>query len=108
MSVASLLQAEPGDIVCDLCAAPGGKSTQIAGHLAGKGMLLSNEIYPARAKILSQNIERLGVGNSVVCNESPDRLADHFPLFFQKIVSMLHVPEKECFERMRLRSKNGL
>lgn len=86
MSVASLLQAEPGDIVCDLCAAPGGKSTQIAGHLAGKGMLLSNEIYPARAKILSQNIERLGVGNSVVCNESPDRLADHFPLFFQKIV----------------------
>lgn len=86
MSVASLLHAEPGDIVCDLCAAPGGKSTQIAGHLNGKGMLLSNEIYPARAKILSQNIERLGVGNSVVCNEAPDKLAKHFPLFFHKIV----------------------
>ena len=86
MSVVSLLEPEPGDIVCDLCAAPGGKSTQIAGRLEGRGLLVSNEIFNARAKILSQNIERLGVANAVVCNESPDRMAEHFSDFFNKIV----------------------
>lgn len=86
MSVVSLLQPMPGEKVCDLCAAPGGKSTQIAGRLYGKGLLVSNEIFPARAKILSQNIERFGVRNCVVCNEPPDKMANHFPLFFDKIV----------------------
>lgn len=86
MSVVSLLAPEPGDKVCDLCAAPGGKSTHIAGRLLGKGLLVSNEIFPARAKILSQNIERFGAGNCVVCNEPPDKMAAHFPLFFDKIV----------------------
>ncbi|MDD7403256.1 MAG: RsmB/NOP family class I SAM-dependent RNA methyltransferase [Butyribacter sp.] len=86
MSVVSLLAPEPGDIICDLCAAPGGKSTQIAGRLLGEGLLVSNEIFSARAKILSQNVERCGVGNCVVCNEPPDRMAEHFPLFFHKIV----------------------
>lgn len=86
MAVVSLLSPEPGDRVCDLCAAPGGKSTQIAGRLLGKGLLVSNEIFPARAKILSQNLERFGVGNLVVCNEPPEQLAGHFPLFFDKIL----------------------
>ena len=86
MSVVSLLAPEPGDKVCDLCAAPGGKSTHIAGRLLGKGLLVSNEIFPARAKILSQNLERFGAGNCVVCNEPPDKMASHFPLFFDKIV----------------------
>lgn len=86
MSVVSLLDPQPGDIVCDLCAAPGGKSTQAAGRLSGQGLLVSNEIFPARAKILSQNIERLGVSNCVVCNEPPDKMAAHFPQFFDKIV----------------------
>lgn len=86
MSVVSLLNPEPGDLVCDLCAAPGGKSTQIAGRLLGEGLLVSNEIFPARAKVLSQNIERFGVGNCIVCNEPPDKMAKHFPLFFHKIV----------------------
>lgn len=85
MSVSSLLAPEPGDKVCDLCAAPGGKSTQIAGRLFGKGLLVSNEISAARAKILSQNIERFGIGNCIVCNETPDKIAGHFPLFFDKI-----------------------
>lgn len=86
MSVVSLLNPEPGDLVCDLCAAPGGKSTQIAGRLLGEGLLVSNEIFPARAKILSQNIERFGIGNCVVCSEPPDKMAKHFPLFFHKII----------------------
>lgn len=86
MSAASLLEPEEGDFVCDLCAAPGGKSTHIAGRLAGKGLLVANEISPARARILSQNIERLGVCNALVCNEPPDRMAQHFPEFFDKIL----------------------
>ncbi len=86
MSVTSLLDPKPDDKVCDLCAAPGGKSTHIAGRLCGKGLLVSNEISPSRAKILSQNIERLGIGNCIVCNEPPDKIAGHFPLFFDKIV----------------------
>ena len=86
MSVVSLLEPKPGDTVCDLCAAPGGKSTQIAGMLQGDGFLVSNEIFPARAKILSQNIERLGISNALVCNEPPDRMASFFPFFFDRIV----------------------
>lgn len=86
MSVVSLLEPEKGDFICDLCAAPGGKSTHIAGRLGGMGLLVSNEISKTRAKILSQNIERLGIHNAIVCNEPPERLAVHFPGFFDKIL----------------------
>lgn len=86
MAVVELLDPQPGDRVLDLCAAPGGKSTHIAGRLQGQGFLLSNEIHPARAKILSQNIERMGIGNAVVTNEDSGRLAGRFPEFFDKIV----------------------
>lgn len=86
MSVVSLLEPRPGEIILDLCAAPGGKSTQIAGRLRGKGLLVSNEIIPGRAKILSQNIERMGITNAIVCNEDPNHLAECFPLFFDRIV----------------------
>ena len=86
MAAVPALDPEPGDRVLDLCAAPGGKSTQIAGRMKGIGLLVSNEIIPARAKILSQNIERMGVTNCVVCRESPERLAEAFPEFFDKIL----------------------
>lgn len=86
MSAAELLDVEEGDRVCDLCAAPGGKSTQIAGKLNGTGMLVSNEFYGSRAKILSQNIERMGVRNAVVLNESTEHMAELFPEFFDKVM----------------------
>lgn len=86
MSAAALLQAEPGEKVLDLCAAPGGKSTQIASSMKGEGLLVVNEIHPARAKILSQNVERMGIRNALVCNESPASLAAHFPAFFDRIL----------------------
>ncbi|NBH72596.1 RNA methyltransferase [Clostridiaceae bacterium] len=86
MAVVSLLDPQPGDYVLDLCAAPGGKSSHIASRLAGEGLLVSNEIHPARAKILSRNMERMGVCNAVVMNEDPGRLADVFGGFFDKIV----------------------
>lgn len=80
MSVAAYAQVQPGEFVLDLCAAPGGKSTQLAAALQGSGLLVSNEIHPARCRILSQNIERMGVRNAVVTNETPDALAR---LYFQ-------------------------
>lgn len=86
MAVVELLDPKPGECVLDLCAAPGGKTTHIAGRLAGQGFLLSNEIHPARAKILSQNVERMGIKNGVVTNETPERLAERFPEFFDKMV----------------------
>ncbi len=86
MAVAELLAPQPGERVLDLCAAPGGKSTQAAGKLGQKGLLVSNEIHPARAKILSQNVERMGIGNAVVTNEDSRKLLDYFPEYFHKIV----------------------
>ena len=86
MSAVALLDPQPGERVCDLCAAPGGKSTQIAGRLMGQGFLLSNEWSPKRAKILSQNIERMGVSNALVTNETADHLARLLPDYFDKVL----------------------
>ena len=86
MSAVALLDPQPGERVCDLCAAPGGKTTQIAGRMRGEGFLLCNEWSPKRAKILSQNIERMGVANALVTNEAVDRLAKQLPGFFDRVL----------------------
>ena len=86
MAPVQLLDPQPGERVCDLCAAPGGKTTQIAGRMAGEGFLLCNEINPKRAKILSRNIERLGVANALVTNEHPQRLAERLEGFFDRVL----------------------
>ena len=86
MAPVALLDPQPGERVCDLCAAPGGKTTQIAGRMAGEGFLLCNEINPKRAKILARNIERMGVANAMVTNEHPQRLADRLPGFFDRVL----------------------
>ena len=86
MAPVVLLDPQPGERVCDLCAAPGGKTTQIAGRMLGEGFLLCNEINPKRAKILSRNIERMAVGNALVTNEHPAVLAERFPGFFDRVL----------------------
>lgn len=85
MCAAELLPVDDGDFILDLCAAPGGKSTQIAAK-NNNITLISNEIIPKRAKILSENIERMGFSNVIVTNESPERLENHFENFFDKII----------------------
>ncbi len=85
MSAASLLAPKPGMRVLDLCAAPGGKSTQLATYLGDSGLLVSNEINTQRSRILSQNIERMGIKNAIVTNEDSFVLASHFPSFFNAI-----------------------
>ena len=84
MAPAALLDAQPGELVLDLCAAPGGKSTQIAAAMQGRGLLVCNEIHPKRARVLASNIERMGVSNALVLNEHPARL--RFPRCFDRIL----------------------
>jgi len=85
-SVVTVLAPEPGDRVLDLCAAPGGKSTQIASLLNGDGLLWSNEIVRGRAMILLSNIERMGVKNAVVSSCRPDVLCERLSGFFDKVL----------------------
>ena len=86
MAVGTLADAQPGQRILDLCAAPGGKTTHLAGRMQGKGVLVANEIHPGRASILAQSVERMGIANCIVCNETPEHLAQKFPHFFDTIV----------------------
>lgn len=86
MAPAEYLGALPGERILDLCGAPGGKSTQIAAAMKQQGVLICNEIHPARAKILSENVERMGICNGIVTNESPQRLAERWPEYFDRIL----------------------
>jgi 16S rRNA C967 or C1407 C5-methylase (RsmB/RsmF family)/NOL1/NOP2/fmu family ribosome biogenesis protein len=90
MSSAELLAPLPGETVLDMAAAPGGKSTQLSAMIGPQGLLVANEIHPARAQILAENIERMGAANTIVVQSPPDRLAERFPCFFDKI--MLDAP----------------
>ena len=86
MVPAAALRPLPGERVLDLCAAPGGKSTQLAALLRGKGLLVCNEPVPARAQILSRNIERMGIPNAAVTCALPEELSSRWPGFFDKIL----------------------
>ena len=86
MAPVSVLSPRPGECVLDLCAAPGGKSTQIAAALAGEGLLVSNEPVPSRAKILSRNIERMGVPNALVVSAQPEALAARWGVLFDAVL----------------------
>ena len=87
MSAVTLLSPQPGERVLDLCAAPGGKSTQIAAALRGKGLLWANEYVPNRARVLAQNIERCGVRNAVVSCGDTAKLAEALPEGFDAVLA---------------------
>lgn len=86
MTPAALLPVEPGNRVLDLCAAPGGKSTELGAKLKGKGLLVCNDISHSRAKALLKNIELFGITNAIVTSEPADKLAARFPEYFDKIL----------------------
>lgn len=86
MTPASRLPVEPGDTVLDLCAAPGGKATELAAKLKGRGLLVANDISSKRAKALLKNIELFGVENSFIVTEYPAKLREYFTGFFDKIL----------------------
>lgn len=86
MCAAPLLAVHPGERVLDLCSAPGGKGTQLAQAMEGRGLLVLNEKMPDRARVLLQNVERMGVVNAVVTCADPAELARRLPGFFDKIL----------------------
>ena len=86
MCAAPLLEAKAGERVLDLCSAPGGKGTQLGCAMDGKGLIVVNEPVSSRAKILSHNVERMGIKNAVVLNEYPAALAGKFSGYFDKIL----------------------
>lgn len=86
MAAVEALDIQKHDYVLDLCAAPGGKATQAADYLSGTGLLVANEIDRRRSFALAENIERFGITNALVTNETPERLAERFEGFFDKII----------------------
>ncbi len=86
MTPASRLPIEPGDRVLDVCAAPGGKATELGARLQGIGVLMANDISNSRAKGLLKNIEVFGIGNVLVLSEEPGKLVGYFKEYFDKIL----------------------
>ena len=86
MTPANLLPISPGERVLDLCAAPGGKSTELGARLRGQGVLVANDISSSRAKALLKNLELFGIGNVLVTSEAPEKLSEYFPAYFDKIL----------------------
>ena len=86
MTPAQILPVTPGDRVLDICAAPGGKSTELAAKLQGKGVLVSNDISNSRAKALLKNLELFGSRNSLILSEAPGKLTERFRGYFDKIL----------------------
>ena len=86
MIPAAVLEAKPGEKILDLCAAPGGKSTQIGCCMRGEGLLVCNEPVPKRAQILSRNIERMGLPNTIVTCALPEQLAKQWPEGFDAVM----------------------
>ncbi len=86
MYVTEIVDPTGDEKILDLCAAPGSKTTYIASKMASKGLLVSNEINAKRAKVLSSNIERMGITNTVVTNNSPKDFEKKFDNFFDKIL----------------------
>ena len=86
MTPANRLPVKPGDKVLDVCAAPGGKATELGAKLKGDGVLIANDISNSRAKGLLKNIEVFGIGNVLVLSEEPGKLEEYFPEYFDKIL----------------------
>ena len=86
MLPAEILRAQPGEKILDLCAAPGGKSTQMGLAMGGSGLLVCNEPVPKRAAILSRNIERMGIPGAIVISAWPEQLAERWPEGFDGVM----------------------
>lgn len=86
MTPASRLPVKPGEKILDVCAAPGGKATELGAKLKGQGVLIANDISNSRARGLLKNLELFGIGNMMVISEEPGKLVEYFPEYFDKIL----------------------
>ena len=101
MAPAARLPVRPGDRVLDLCAAPGGKATELAFRLRGKGILTANEISASRGKALLKNMELMGAANVLITNEKPGALSRVFGEYFDKILVDAPCSGKVCSGKSR-------
>lgn len=106
MMPASQLPVKPGDRVLDLCAAPGGKTTELGAKLKGEGVLVSNDISASRAKALVKNVELFGIKNAMVVSESPDKLAERLEGYFDKILVDAPCSGEGMFRKVHSIAKN--
>jgi NOL1/NOP2/sun family putative RNA methylase len=108
MLPASLLPVRPGDKVLDLCAAPGGKTTELGSKLKGRGLLMCNDISASRAKALLKNVELFGIKNAVVTSEDPKQLAGRFEGYFDKILVDAPCSGEGMFRKVHSITKNWM
>lgn len=99
MAVAQVLAPQPGERVWDLYAAPGGKATHTVSLIRDQGLLVANDVHSHRAPALSENLERRGTTHAAVLNETPRRLARHFPAFFDRVPVDAPCSAEEMFRR---------
>ena len=86
MLVAHLLEPKENERIIDLCAAPGGKATQVAILMNNTGLVIANDYNDKRSDILSENVERLGITNTIVLNNKIDTITNHFGGYFDKVI----------------------
>ena len=108
MLPASLLPVYPGDRVLDLCAAPGGKTTELGAKLKGRGILVCNDISASRAKALLKNVELFGIKNAVVVSEEPKNLEERFEGYFEKILVDAPCSGEGMFRKVHSITKNWM
>ena len=99
MIAAQVMEAQPGEMILDLCAAPGGKSTQLGIAMKGKGLLISNEPVAKRTQVLSRNIERMGIPNAIVTCAWPEQLALRWPEGFDGVLADVPCSGEGMFRR---------
>ncbi|GAB4506586.1 MAG: 16S rRNA (cytosine(1407)-C(5))-methyltransferase RsmF [Anaerolineales bacterium] len=99
MAVVEALAPQPGERILDLCAAPGGKATQIAAKLRGRGLLVANDPIQGRAAVLADNLARFGARNIVVAADYPERLASALDGFFHRVLVDAPCSEEGMFRR---------
>ncbi|MFZ1398084.1 MAG: RsmB/NOP family class I SAM-dependent RNA methyltransferase, partial [Candidatus Promineifilaceae bacterium] len=86
MVVGGLVAAQPGELVLDLAAAPGGKATHLATQLQGRGLLLANDVHTGRARLLAENMTRWGAANALITSADPEHLAAQFGPIFDRVL----------------------
>ncbi len=86
MAAGVILAPRPGEWVLDLAAAPGGKATHLVARMRNQGVLVANEISRRRASVLAMNLERWGATNTLITNETPERLAERWPQLFDAVL----------------------
>ena len=107
MVAGGLMAAEPGELVLDLAAAPGGKATHLAAQMQGQGLLVANDIHTGRARLLAENMTRCGVGNSLITSVEPERLATQFGPIFDRVLVDAPCSGEGMFRKQQFAGKQG-